>query len=212
METFKLATKLTAKYLITKVQGKPLKRREVAWSPPETPSTLPVASPSAPPHAPVDESPLDLPGPEELAEVNPFASSMPFDLSSEPDSSASPFPEATDYEKVEEVSLEELLEGRERPATMSGLVAVPDLDEPEPIEVIDTDSVVEPEEIADADEVDEIEELTPLAVEEVDEVSDFSADEVAELRRQVQELRAEQDRIQETLAKVLSELTGLIRT
>jgi hypothetical protein len=40
-----------------------------------------------------------------------------------------PFPDANPlnagYEKMEEVSLEQLLEGRERPATMSGTVPIP---------------------------------------------------------------------------------------
>jgi signal recognition particle receptor subunit beta len=213
METFKLATKLTAKYLMAKVQGKPIKKREKAWSPPETPSELPAASAAPPAH--VDESPLDLPEPDEFGngvemDANPFESSMPFDLSAEPDSGDSPFPETNDYEKVEEVSLEQLLEGRERPATMSGNVAVPVTEEPEEIEELD---FVEPEEIEPADEVEEIEELTPIAVEEVEDapVASASSDEIDELRREIDELRAEQKRVQKTLAKIVKELSGLIR-
>lgn len=210
METFKLATKQTAKYLMAKVQGKPIKRREKAWSPPATPTEFPAASDAPPPAAPFDESPLGFPEPEEANgahfEVNPFESSMPFDMSAEPDSGGSPFPD-TDYEKVEEVSLATLLEGRERPATMSGEVAVPVFEEPEPIPHMDSLGFDEPEVVDLADEVEEIEELTPLAMEEV---SDSSV-ELDELRRQIEELRAEQDRVQQTLARVVRELGGLIR-
>src|SRR5436305_15341545 len=55
-----------------------------------------------------------------MPEMNPFADSVPF-----PDSA----PLESGYEKMEEVSLEQLLsEGRERPATMAGTIAVPLID------------------------------------------------------------------------------------
>jgi signal recognition particle receptor subunit beta len=217
METFKLATKNTAKYLMAKVQGKPIKRREQVWAPPETPSELPAASTTPAPAAPFVDSLLAFPEPEEAIDtpfdVNPFESSMPFDTTT--DSGGSPFPE-TDYEKVEEVSLSTLLEGRERPATMSGAIAVPLVEEPDPIPQAEPLGFDEPEvvEFADqveevefADEVEEVEELTPLTVEEVS----ASSAEMDELRRQIDDLRAQQDRIQKTLARVVSELSALIK-
>lgn len=213
METFKLATKLTAKYLMAKVQGKPIKKREKAWSPPETPTELPVASASSPP-PPIDEAPLDLPEPDDFDEngavANPFESSMPFDLSAETDTSDSPFPETEDYEKVEEVSLEQLLEGRERPATMSGEVAVPDVDEAEAVEEIDAASIVEPEEVDEADELEEVEEVEELAFPDDANEASASSDKMDELRREIEEMRAEQARIQETLSRIVRELSSLI--
>jgi hypothetical protein len=57
------------------------------------------------------------------AAPNPFADSVPF-----PDS----VPVEADYDKAEEVSLEQLLaEGRNRPSTFSGNVAVPHVDDVE---------------------------------------------------------------------------------
>lgn len=218
METFKLATKLTAKYLMAKVQGKPVKRREVIWAPPPTPSSIPKAAPAPPP--PVEESPLDFGDDGGVSvEANPFESSMPFDLSADaepvaspfPDAGGSPFPETDDYEKVEEVSLAQLLEGRERPATMSGDIAVPIAIEDEPIEEIAPDAFVEPDVIEAAEEVEEIEELAPLAVEEVEEIGvSPSSAELEELRREIEELRAEQARVQKTLAKIVKDLSALI--
>jgi hypothetical protein len=57
-----------------------------------------------------------VPEPPPILEANPFGDSMPF-----PDAN----PLNAGYEKMEEVSLEQLLEGRERPATMSGNIPVP---------------------------------------------------------------------------------------
>jgi len=102
METFKLVSKITAKHLIAKLQGKPTKsetkedkkkaaKKAAAASKKETPA--------------VAEAPL----------MNPFADSVPF-----PESG----PIEQDYDKMEEVSLEQLLEGRDRPSNM-GEMAVP---------------------------------------------------------------------------------------
>lgn len=105
METFKLASKITAKHLYARLKGKPepIDRTKKAQEKPAT--TAPVAKPKA----------EIKPEPEPQLEVNPFGDSMPF-----PESSGS------GYEDVKEVSLEQLLsEGRERPATMSGTIPVP---------------------------------------------------------------------------------------
>ncbi|HMC20518.1 MAG TPA: hypothetical protein VKL19_01600, partial [Thermoanaerobaculia bacterium] len=67
-----------------------------------------------------------------LPEANPFGDSIPF-----PESN----PLNAGYEKMEEVSLEQLLEGRERPATMSGTIPVPmeDVEELGAHELVPTD-------------------------------------------------------------------------
>jgi hypothetical protein len=102
METFKLVSKITAKHLMGRLKGgksEPVMKKAA-------PAALKKAAKAAP--APEPE-----PAPEPPV---PFADSVPF-----PES-----PMASGYEKMEEVSLEQLLsEGRERPATLSGNVPIP---------------------------------------------------------------------------------------
>ncbi|MGK2857461.1 MAG: GTP-binding protein [Thermoanaerobaculia bacterium] len=205
METFKLATKVCAKYLMNKVSGKPLKKRDTSWEPPKTKAAKPVAP------APIPLMMDDPLAAEPLPEVNPFESSLPMDT---PEEFSSPFPDTPgEYEGVEEVSLEQLLEGRERPATMSGNIAIPVMDEP--AEVLE-----EVEEIEDVEEVEEVEELEavvsepePAAVAEAAIPAD-SGELVAEmnqLRAEVDAMREEQRRIVESLQRVVAELTSLLR-
>jgi signal recognition particle receptor subunit beta len=118
METFKLVSKMTAKHLFNRLKGKsePIERKK------------PAATAKAPAKA---ERARYAPAPK-IEQAPPI--SVPF-----PD--AVPFPEASEnpldagYEKMEEVSLEQLLqEGRERPATFSGNIAIPiEVDEVEEI-------------------------------------------------------------------------------
>ena len=118
METFRLVSKITAKHLYSRLQGKPV--------PPEKgKSDSPRAS------AQSKSEPEPAPAPAAAQQVNPFADSVPFP-ESQIDSS---------YERMEEVSLESLLsEGRERTATFSGNVPIPiEVDE---IEEIDSDALV----------------------------------------------------------------------
>lgn len=119
METFKLVSKITARHLLARLKGKtePVRSAPVA-SAKRTPE--PVAA--AEPQRSVEVDPmLDN---EPLADApNPFADSVPF-----PDAA----PVESDYEAAEEVSLEQLLaEGRSRPQTFSGNIAVPDVEEVE---------------------------------------------------------------------------------
>ena len=119
METFKLVSKMTAKHLFNRLKGKsePIDRsKKAAPAAAAKPSAVPAMGKVAAPPPPVME---------EAPPITPF-----------PDV---PFPEATEnplagYEKAEEVSLEQLLqEGRERPATFAGTVAVPIDDDVEEI-------------------------------------------------------------------------------
>ena len=109
METFKLVSKITAKHLYNRLKGKsePIERKK-----PEKPAKhakpKTVAGTKKVPH---------LPPPEPEPELSPFGDSIPFPEAANPLDSG--------YEKMEEVSLEQLLEGRERPATMSGTVPIP---------------------------------------------------------------------------------------
>lgn len=123
METFKLASKITAKHLYARLKGKsePIDRSKKAAAAAKEKAAKPAARVAQ--------------AEPEPAPSNPFADSVPF-----PES-----PMASGYEKMEEVSLEQLLsEGRERPATMTGNIAIPvDVDE---VEELHADSMMPAEE------------------------------------------------------------------
>ena len=174
METFHLVSKITAKHLYARLQGKPL--------PVEKEKTKPVAAMREPEAA--------------APEVNPFADSVPFP-ESQVDSS---------YERMEEVSLEQLLsEGRERPSTMSGNVAVPVVD----------DHVEEIEEL-DAAELVSAEEPAVAVMEEPE--PEPSDDRIAILERQVRSLESQLDSLRaghraeiESILDDLESLTSKLR-
>ena len=110
METFKLVSKITAKHLYNRLKGKPEPiERKKAEKPAKHSRPKTVAG-----HKKV---PIPLSEPTPVPEVNPFGDSVPFPEASNPLNAG--------YEKMEEVSLEQLLEGRERPATLSGAIPVP---------------------------------------------------------------------------------------
>jgi len=138
METFKLVSKITAKHLFNRLKGKPdpipkkgdVRKSAVAASRPmPVAAPVPEPEPQSDPQSDPDAEPAmtvatEADGheagatPSLAAVANPFADSMPF-----PDSGRAG---DSGYEKMEEVSLEQLLsEGRERPATMVGNIAVP---------------------------------------------------------------------------------------
>jgi len=193
METFHLVSKITAKHLYARLQGKP----------------IPVEKEKAKPAAAAKSEPK----PEAEAPENPFADSVPFP-ESQVDSS---------YERMEEVSLEQLLsEGRERPATISGDVAVPVLDEPveehveEPIE----EPIEEIEELDAAELVPAEEPAVAVAEEPEPPPAD---DRVAILEQQVHSLelqleslrsghRAEIESILNDLESLTSKLRRLANT
>jgi len=108
METFKLVSKITAKHLYNRLKGKsePIDRKK-----PEKPAK------HAKPKTIAGTKRVPTPPPAPEPEANPFGDSIPFPEAANPLNSG--------YEKMEEVSLEQLLEGRERPATMSGTVPIP---------------------------------------------------------------------------------------
>ena len=144
METFNLVSKITAKHLYARLQGKPI--------PVEKTKPATKAEPEAEPE-PEQEAP------------NPFADSVPFP-ESQIDSS---------YERMEEVSLEQLLsEGRERPATMSGNVPVP----------------------VDFEDVEELDAEAMVAVDDAP-VAAVADDAIAVLEQKVASLQSEIDSVRE---------------
>jgi len=125
METFKLVSKITAKHLFNRLKGKsePIERKK-----PEKPAKH--ARPktvAGTKRVPVPPPPVPEP------ELSPFGDSIPFPEAANPLDAG--------YEKMEEVSLEQLLEGRERPATMSGTVPIPAVHEE--VEVLGAEELVE---------------------------------------------------------------------
>ena len=132
METFKLVSKITAKHLYNRLKGKnePIDRSKPYKA--EKPAAAAKAEkPAAAAKAARPPEPVS----------NPFADSVPF-----PESA--PLDQA--YESVEELSLEQMLEGRERPATIGGSIPIPiPLDD---VEEIDTASMVEEPAVAVMDE------------------------------------------------------------
>ncbi len=181
METFKLVSKITAKHLMGRLKGggksEPVKKAAPAAAPKKTAKAAPA------------------PEPEPEPEVTPFPDAVPF-----PES-----PMASGYEKIEEVSLEQLLsEGRERPATLSGNVPIPvPLDE---VEELGAHEMVE----------------SPVAVAVLDEpVSAFAASnnrvaglekQVAALESQIETMRAQHRAELEDLARDLGDLVSRVRS
>ena len=182
METFKLVSKITAKHLFARLKGKsePVKKDTPAPKPAAKSKTKPAPAPAPEPE------PISMLDSEPMAEApNPFADSVPF-----PDAA----PVEADYDRAEEVSLEQLLaEGRTRPATISGDVAVP---------------VDDVEELG-ADELLAVEE-SPVAVAVMDEEPVVYANtRVAELEAQVASLKQKLGIKQTALEQILRELDEL---
>jgi signal recognition particle receptor subunit beta len=190
METFKLVSKITAKHLFNRLKGKSEPLPKAKGEPKKTAAPAPVIAPEPEPEPEPEIA-------EPAAEVaSPFADSMPF-----PDSGPA---EESGYERMEEVSLEQLLgEGRERPATMSGNIAVP----------IEVDEV--------AEEMVPIEEPAPVAVALMDEPAPMSEAanvriealemEVRQLQLQLRDEKAQRKRELEALLTDLTDLTERVR-
>ena len=178
METFKLVSKITAKHLFARLKGKsePVKR--------SAPEPRKVEVKPKPPAETESDSMLDS---EPMAEApNPFADSVPF---------ADSAPVEQDYERAEEVSLEQLLaEGRERPATMSGTVPVP-MDE---IEELGAESLLPVED-----------EVGVAVMDEPAEHVVYADTRVSELEAQVAALREKLNIKQTALESILRELDEL---
>ncbi|HYH09231.1 MAG TPA: ADP-ribosylation factor-like protein [Thermoanaerobaculia bacterium] len=177
METFRLISKITAKHLFTRLKGG---KSEPIKKPVPTPAKVAVKAPVAEPEPEV--AMLDN---EPLAEApNPFADSVPF---------ADAAPVEADYDQAEEVSLDQLLaEGRKRPQTFSGNVAVPDVDDVEELGA---------EELVDA----------PVAVAVMDEPAPavLAGNRVHELEQQIASLQ-QKLRVRDTaLRTILEELDEL---
>ena len=187
METFRLISKITAKHLFARLKGggttAPRK------SSPSTPKV--EVKPAPTPEPELDTEPLAMLDNEPVSDApNPFADSVPF-----PDDAA---PVAADYDAAEEVSLDQLLaEGRTRPSTLSGDVAVPVVEAEDEVEELGTEHLVEaPAAVAVMDEP----EAAPVV---------YADNRVEELEAQVSALRQKLQIKQTALESILRELDDL---
>jgi len=186
METFQLVSKITAKHLYNRLKGKsgvvePIVEKKKPEKPPPVRPKLDIRpeTPAAPPSPPA---------------INPFAESVPF-------------PESGPYERMEEVSLEQLLsEGRERPATLHGNVPVP-------VPIDDVEELGPAELVEDAPVAVAVEEPPP-AIEEPPQMEPASDDgaRVHALEQQIESLRAEHRAELEHILGQLTDLTNSIRS
>jgi signal recognition particle receptor subunit beta len=212
METFKLVSKITAKHLIGKLGGKSARVDVQMAEPLQFPKQEPPkAVESKKKKAPAKAQPVDEPSwisnappdPDAALAANPFA-----DTPTLGDVSV-PFPESDAsigdaYEKVEEVSLETLLEGRDRPLTLSGNVPLPvELDE-EIAEPIPTAALIEEPELPIAREEPKPRPAaaTPFTG---DDALEAIHSEILSLRREIETVREEQRDLVKRLARALAD-------
>ena len=186
METFKLVSKITAKHLFSRLKGKSEPARK---APSPAAARVDVRPPVVPEASEPVESLLDNAPPGDAP--NPFADSVPF-----PDAT----PVEADYDNAEEVSLEQLLaEGRSRPETFAGDIAVPITEpfEEEEIEEIGAEALLE----------------APVAVAVMDEPQSQPAvpadTRVAELEAQVASLQQRLQVRDTALQSILQDLDDL---
>jgi mutual gliding-motility protein MglA len=190
METFRLVSKITAKHLFArlKLKSEPVKR-----------------TPSGATKVAVKAKPEPEPEPEATLDNEPAAADLALDAQN-PFSDSVPFPDAgsaeADYEGAEEVSLEQLLaEGRSRPETLHGTVAIPIIEE---VEELGAEHLVpEPDTaVAVMDEPAPTPASAPAQAAAAAPAAAESDSRTAELEMQVASLRA-------TLQSVLRELDSL---
>jgi signal recognition particle receptor subunit beta len=200
METFKLVSKITAKHLFNRLKGKSepipkkgdVKKSAAAFAKPAT-VALPEPEPELADAADAPETA------ERVAEVaNPFADSLPFPDSGPADDSG--------YEKMEEVSLEQLLsEGRERPATMAGNIAVPYEEDVEELGAEELVPAEEPSSVATAVLDEPVSEPAPSP-----EAGNARVEALEiEVRQLQQQLRAAKEQHRVVLEALLTDLTDL---
>jgi signal recognition particle receptor subunit beta len=201
METFKLVSKITAKHLITRLKGgKPESKDE------KKKAAAPKGATTAPPRKIAAAPPPPEPEPEPVFDtpVNPFASAVPF-------------PEATvseDYERAEEVSLDQLLEGRERPATIGGNTPVPVTFADEDIDELSDETMIAVEEPPPPSRPRAV--PSPAAAETArfagngKSIASLQAD-VARLESQVASLKSQHHAALDEIVRGLGELTERVR-
>jgi len=185
METFRLVSKITAKHLYARLKGK-------------SGTVEPVVEKKKPEKSSASRPKLDI-KPEAPAaaavapESNPFADSVPF-------------PESSPYERMEEVSLEQLLsEGRERRATFAGNVAVP-------VPIDDVEELGAAEMVEDAPVAVAVEDGGQAPSPVVASDSAHLEIRVRELEQQIESLRAQHRAELDRILAQINDLTDGIRS
>lgn len=197
METFKLVSKITAKHLFNRLKGKPepIDRKKLAEKPAKHAKTKTVAGNK--------KVPIPLAEPDPLDVMNPFNDSMPFPEAGNPLNAG--------YEKMEEVSLEQLLEGRERPATLSGTIPVPI---PDDIEELGAEEMVPLDEHPLSAALMEVEEplppFTPSAPTPAPVASAANNGQIEALDQRVRQLEGSLNDVLRTLTDLTSRLKNQI--
>lgn len=193
METFRLVSRITAKHLLSRMKGK------MGESGADIDATLRVTPPQpAAPVAPaVEESEkVSIETPNADSTDDPVISDEPDAVS---DGEAAPFD--TDYDRMEEVSLDQLLEGRDRPLTLS--TPPKTRSEDEEVEELGADDLF-------------LDVPSPGSNELIGETADSLAlemqSEIESLQSQMALLRSEHQEILDTIARTLQDLTNLIRS
>lgn len=196
METFRLVSKLTAQKLLERLEGKS------AESSQGEPAAIEENSQRT------EESPSEFKNPADIA-----AAGAGFDRTDVAPVDHAPFDE--DYDGMEEVSLEQLLEGRDRPLT----IGVPSDRDEEVDELSDADLIEEvPEPLAQPESPESGAQGEEPATARSLEVQDDEEDslptnleaEVIELRAELVSLRAEYDQLVASVISLAAQLAKLV--
>ena len=206
METFRLVSKVTAKKLMDAMERRPTEPvADVEPAEPEA-SSAPASEPS--------KNPADIaPAGAGLESLHPAVDHPPFD---------------EDYDGMEEVSLEQLLEGRDRPASLGAAAPAPVQDDEDVDELTDADLIEapatektsddaeagqpaaaepEPEEESGTDEETSDEEDASRPDDEAD--IDVRA-EIQALREELNQVRSDYERLADSVRTVASELLRIV--
>ncbi|HSP15632.1 MAG TPA: GTPase domain-containing protein [Thermoanaerobaculia bacterium] len=196
METFKTVSKMTAKHLFNRLKGKsePIDRKKAAATAKAEKKSGKAKAAPAPEPPPFEEAPP----------LTSFPDTVPF-----PEASENP-PDAG-YEKMEEVSLEQLLqEGRERPATFAGNIAVPI--EVEDVEELGAEEMVdEPVAVAVMDEPQPSKKKASAAAAPAGRGQAGLEAQVRDLEQQIETLKSKHRDELEAILRQLGELTARVR-
>jgi signal recognition particle receptor subunit beta len=208
MDTFKLVSKITAKHLFNRLKGgksEPLKKAAPAASASSMPSSAKVAVKAPEAEPPSNPFAGSIPMAEEELQELPMADDVLTADDAVPFADAAAAP--SDYENAEEISLDQLLAGRERPGTYSGNVALPVIEEVE--ELGDEELMPVQDDVAVA-VLDEPMMAEPASAEAVV----YADTRVAELEEQVKSLESKlaiRDLALESILRELDELRHRVR-
>jgi len=204
METFKLASKITAKHLISRLQGKP--------APPLKEAAKPAKGKKE------KEKKAKVPPPPTFhaePESNPFADAFGASQTASPfsETETAPFGEPSpalnrEYEKIEEVPLDSLLEGR--PITFSGNVPLPASGDDE-VEALGAEHMIDHGSAAVAVE-DEPLPFSPSKMRSTftEEAGSDVRGEVQALRQEIAELRRKHDELLKGISRISDDLRKLV--